>query len=179
MRYLYSESKQLYRAYTLSNDEAIQAFLDAFSLSPIETNTLIKAEEAHSETEGNLIETYLMKFEGDFPSTQIMALSAEEIDRILNGEDIAFSPDEAIVRWVDTEYRLFRRIEDYHYAYVTLEPAKSLDDFVKTGLEITNRRKSRAGKSLAPNNQRSRTHKDETSLHPPTGSFPKPARTDA
>ena len=142
------ENAAKYRAYTLSDDDSIQTFLDAFSLSPTETNALIKDRNAHAETEEALIETYLMKFEGDFPSTHIMALSAEEIDRVLNGEDVTLSPDEAIIRWIDTEYRLFRRIEEYHYAYVTLEPAKSLDDFVKTGLEITNRRKSRAGKSL-------------------------------
>lgn len=142
-------SDDAYEAFVLADDDAIQTFLDAFSLSPTETNRLVKFSGVETElSDDEVFDTYYIKFGEDFPNTQIMALSAEEVDRVINGNDIDLSADDLLVRWIETEYRLFRYVEERHYEYVTLEPADSLDSFIKTGLEITNRRKARAGKSL-------------------------------
>lgn len=140
--------EELYRAFVLESDDEIQEFLDAFSIAPTELNSLIASKGRRQIDEESLFDQYYVRFGEDFPTTQVMAVSAEEIDAIARGEDVAISADEQIIRWIDVEYKLFRHIEERHYDYVTLEPAASLDEFIRTGLEITNRRKSRAGKSL-------------------------------
>lgn len=141
-------SEDLYRAFLLESDDEIQDFLDAFSIAPTELNSLITAGGKTKVDVKSLFDQYYVQFGKSFPSTQVMAVTAEEADSIINGSNPAMSADEQIVRWIDTEYKLFRHIEELHYDYVTLKPAPSLEDFVQTGLEITNRRKSRAGKSL-------------------------------
>ena len=142
------EGEKGYFAYTLSSEEDIEEFLDAFSLSPTALNCLIKSEGGRDLSEDEVFEERIASFDGEFPTTTVMAVSAEEVDAILHGKEIDLSPDELIVRWVDTEYKLFRKVEESYYFWVTEKPAESLDEFVQTGLEITNRRKSRAGKSL-------------------------------
>lgn len=146
---LCKRSDDQYYAYVLSTDDEIQGFLDALSLPITSLGGLVKDEFAGVElSDESIFEDYYIRFDEDFPSTLIMAVSAQEIDKILNGEDLDLSPDELLLRWIETEYALFRHIETRHYHFVVEEPAKSLDDFVQTGLEITNRRKARAGKSL-------------------------------
>lgn len=141
-------SADLYYAYLLSTEEDIEAYLDAFSLPPTQLNRIVSHIETEAPDESRVFETYLLEFGNDFPSTSVMALSAEEADRVLSGDTVKLSPDETLVRWIDVEYRLFRQVEQRHYDYVTFEPADSLDHFISTGLEIANRRKARAGKSL-------------------------------
>lgn len=145
---LCKETDDQYFAYVLSTEEEIEGYLEAFSLAPTMLNCLIKDEGVDVLTEDDVFDAYLVRFGGEFPNTTEMAVSAEEITSILNGERVEFSPDEQIVRWIDTEYKLFRKVEEVYYCWVTERPADSLEEFVRTGLEITNRRKSRAGKSL-------------------------------
>lgn len=146
---LCKDADDRYFAYTLSTDDDIQGLLDALSIPITSLGGLIKDESIENEVvEESIYEDYYLSFGCDFPSTFIMAVSAQEIDEILNKGDLDISPDELLLRWIETEYSLFRHIETRYYHFVVEEPAKSLDDFVKTGLEITNRRKARAGKSL-------------------------------
>lgn len=138
-----------YYAYVLSTDDEIQGFLDFLSIPITSLGGIVKDEATYANhTEEGIYEDYYIRFGSDFPSTLIMAVSAQEIDKILNCGDIDLSPDDLLLRWIETEYALFKYIEKRHYCFVVEEPAKSLDDFVQTGLEITNRRKARAGKSL-------------------------------
>ena len=142
------ESADYYSAYILSTEEEIEDFLDVFSLSPTAVNQLIKSESDSVASERDVFEDYLVKFGGEFPTTTVMAVSAEEIDAILQGKTAESTPDDTIVRWVEAEYKLFRKVEEAYYYWITEAPANSLEEFVQTGLEIANRRKSRAGKSL-------------------------------
>ena len=57
-------------------------------------------------------------------------------------------PDDILLNWVDTEYRLFRFMEEKVYADIMTKPFGSIDAFVQMANEVLNRRKSRAGKSL-------------------------------
>lgn len=146
------DTYDLYHAYVLSTENDIEAFLDAFSLAPIELNRLVFGADERQDNNTRpsfeaAVEEVAIRFEGQFPNTATMASSAQEASSLVVNP-YTVSPDEAIITWIETEYKLFRRIEEVHYEWVTLEPADSLDDFVNTGLEITNRRKSRAGKSL-------------------------------
>lgn len=142
------ESDDLYHAYVLSSEEEIEGYLSAFSLTPTQLSRIINRAETETLEEDRVFDTFLFEFGDRFPSTAIMAISAEEADRELHGDTIELSPDETLIRWINVEYQLFRRVEEQYYNYVTLKPADSLESFVKIGLEITNRRKARAGKSL-------------------------------
>lgn len=146
---LCKETDDRYYAYTFSTDQEIQDFLDAFGIPITALGGLLKDEnEGPAQSAEALYEDYYVEFGEDFPDTQTMAITAQEVDEILNTGYVNISPDELILRWIDAEYDLFRYIENRYYCFVTEEPAESLESFVKTGLEITNRRKARAGKSL-------------------------------
>jgi len=61
------------------------------------------------------------------------------------------NPDEALSRWLDLEYRVFRIIEQSRIES-SIDSLRSSDrmveDFLRISLSVQNRRKSRAGKSL-------------------------------
>ena len=50
--------------------------------------------------------------------------------------------------WIDTEYQLFKFIENNRYSTRIQTPFTSVEELVETANTILNRRKSRAGKSL-------------------------------
>lgn len=142
------ESWEKYWAYTFSTEEEIEEVLDAWQLPPTGTDKLVKGGSPHKPTEDELIIRVISEFGGEFPDTTTMARSAERLDLTYVGDTMRSDPDGTVLRWTDVEYRLFRKVEEQYYSYVLERPMKSLDEFVRTGLEITNRRKSRAGKSL-------------------------------
>ena len=57
-------------------------------------------------------------------------------------------PDDILLNWVDTDYRLFKCMEEKVYSDTLSKPFNSIDAFVQMANEVLNRRKSRAGKSL-------------------------------
>lgn len=142
------ENENSYCAFILSKEDEIESFLETFSIAPTQLNRIVNRADKSQANEDEILDTYLLDFNGEFPSTTVMALSAEEADRALHGDPAEESPDKTLVRRIDVEYRLFRRMEDKYYSFVITEPANTLEAFVSTGLEIANRRKSRAGKSL-------------------------------
>ena len=80
-----------------------------------------------------------------------MAAGAREcFNRAYGVADTALkiNPDDILLDWVDTEYRLFRFMEEKIYSDIKTKPFDSIDAFVQMANEVLNRRKSRAGKSL-------------------------------
>jgi type II restriction enzyme len=147
---LCKKTESEYDAYLLTEDDDIRYFLDALGLPPTGLNRLIfeSGNENAALDEEALYDSYYVEFGKDFPSTKVMALSAEEAAQVLDKRMPSLSPDDQILRWVDIEYRLFKHIEKRHHDYVLLDPPTDLDSYIQTSLEIINRRKARAGKSL-------------------------------
>lgn len=137
------DSNELYHAYVFSTEEDIEAYLDALSVAPTQINRIVSRTDTETPDENRLFDTYLLEFGDEFPATSVMALSAEEVDLILTGDTIDVSPDETLVRWIDVEYRLFRCVEERYYGYVTMKPAKSLEQFVSTGLDYESKEVAR------------------------------------
>ena len=141
-----------YQGFVLSSDEDIDDFFATFNLSPDQTNQLIDVngiikpdvEIAH------LLQGFVNQF-SSFPETRIMAAGARncynQAYNILSST-LQSKPDEILLGWVDTEYRLFKFMEEKVYANVITKPFESIDAFVQMANEVLNRRKSRAGKSL-------------------------------
>ena len=139
-----------YVGYVLSSDEDIDEFFATFNLAPGETNQLI--DVAGIVKPDVKIALLLQEFtERSFPDTRQMALGARDCYNKATSVDtdsLKSKPDEILLHWLDTEYDLFKCMEEKVYANVLSKPFQTLDDFVKMANEVLNRRKSRAGKSL-------------------------------
>lgn len=141
-----------YEGYVLSSDEDIDDFFATFNLAPDETNQLIdvagivKPEDAIAQ----LLQDYANKF-SHFPETRQMAQGAKicyDTAYNITEEALRKKPDDILLKWVDTEYQLFKYMEEKIYAETLNKPFGNVDSFVQMANEVLNRRKSRAGKSL-------------------------------
>ena len=140
-----------YRGYFLNTDDDIGDFLDAFGISPIETNNMLEVQGLRSKTyEEELIREFISQLEVDFPDSEIMSYNARRIQNLVYGhtEYIRVNPDQKIIDWTDMEYRLFRALELDRYGRQIQQGFKNVEDFAATANTLLNRRKSRAGKSL-------------------------------
>ena len=143
--------KENYFGYVLNSDDDIETFLNAFGLSPIETNCLIDTGKIQPETHEQIaIQEFISSLNVDFPTSEIMSAAARDIqnrayDHI---EYIQTNPDRKIIEWTNMEYALFRALEYARYGDIITKGFTSVDEFVKVANMVLNRRKSRAGKSL-------------------------------
>ena len=144
-------SEDEYKGYVLSSDEDIDDFFATFNLPPDQTNQLINVNGIQPDMKmAKLLNDFVEAF-SSFPDTREMALGArhcfneayEITEQILVGK-----PDEILLNWVDTEYRLFKLMEEKVYSHIISKPFGSIESFVQAANEVLNRRKSRAGKSL-------------------------------
>ena len=146
------QSEDYYYGFVLQTDEDIDDFFAFFNLSSEMTNQLIYTSQA--KTPDKLLETNIQKLVSkytDFPGTTEMAKLAREIyngAHLITDDDICNAPDQQLLRWIDTEYTLFRNFEEKIYALIYSTPFPNCQELVKFSNIILNRRKSRAGKSL-------------------------------
>lgn len=141
-----------YVGYVLSSDEDIDEFFACFNLAPDETNQLIDiAGTVKPDIKiVQLLEDFVSRY-SNFPETRQMALGARDCYNHAYGmsdESFKIEPDEILLKWIDTEYRLFKSMEEKVYADIISKPFGNIESFVQTANEVLNRRKSRAGKSL-------------------------------
>lgn len=146
-------SEDYYEAFVLSTDDEIEDFLSAFGITTQETNQLIpKANIVDAESKIlELFNGYISSIESGFPSTNDIAEKARDIfihASNITDEQIKLNPDNELLQWLNTEYQLFKAIENNQYSEVITKPFKDVEEFVQTANSILNRRKSRAGKSL-------------------------------
>ena len=141
-----------YTGYVLSSDEDIDEFFATFNLPPDETNQLIDVS-GHTRPDvriAQLLQDFVASFKS-FPETRTMAEGARNcFNQAYNITDTVLQehPDDILLKWVDTEYRLFKFMEEKVYSDVLAKPFGNIDWFVQMANEVLNRRKSRAGKSL-------------------------------
>jgi len=145
------QSKDDYSGYFLETDEEIEGFLNAFGISPTETNSLIDTGKVQPKMQEKLaIQQFINDLSEDFPSSEKMSEAARTIhDTVYNHvEYINTDPDRKIIDWTNMEYALFRALEYARYGEKIKTGFQSVDEFVKVANMVLNRRKSRAGKSL-------------------------------
>lgn len=144
-------SSEDYQGFVLNTEDEINQFLDAFGISPTETNRLIEtqivAPELHEKME---VEKFISELDVDFPSSELMSAAARRIqDTVFDHQEfIRTNPDRKLLDWTDAEYRLFRALEYACYGEMITRGFSSVEDFIATANQVLNRRKSRAGKSL-------------------------------
>jgi len=142
-----------YEAFVLSADEDIEGFFTAMNMSSMETNGIIpkQFEITSQELLINCFESFIASLRVDFPTTIDIASTARNCyNRVYKITEaiIKTNPDREILRWVETEFQLFKSIENKRYSEKIKTPFSSVEELIVTANTILNRRKSRAGKSL-------------------------------
>ena len=141
-----------YSGIVLDHDEDIDELFSLFNLSPEKTNHLINKDVLASPDErlDGLFRQVVDACQS-FPDTTMMSSLASNL---YNGnyswteEKILTNPDNTLLNWIDTEYKLFRYFEERFYKPIYSSPFPNCQSLIDFSNEILNRRKSRAGKSL-------------------------------
>lgn len=95
-----------------------------------------------------LFRNYVSNLTVEFPSTLEISTNARNFFNAINQSTALTNPDQELVNWINTEYELFKYLENDRYASLLTQPFNTVDDLIKCSNTILNRRKSRAGKSL-------------------------------
>jgi type II restriction enzyme len=147
------KSDDYYEAFVLSHDEEIDGFLNNLNISSTDINGIIpKQNELSSEDKIlNCFSEYIKTLKTDFPSTYELAFNSRNCYINSFGTTkllIQNNPDREILNWLNTEFNLFKTIENDRYDNILKTHFSSVEDLISTANTILNRRKSRAGKSL-------------------------------
>lgn len=148
---LTKQTDEDYEGFMLNMEEEMQYFLDAFGLTPAETNRLIELGNVDPELrEKKEIDAFINGLLVEFPSSEVMSNAARMImyKVYLNQGLIKTDPDSILLQWTEAEYRLFRALEHSRYGKMISQGFSSVDDFIVLANQVLNRRKSRAGKCL-------------------------------
>lgn len=140
-----------FHAYVLEADEDIEEIVGALGVDITGRWGIYLHGKPKAETENECIERLFNEFAMDqeyFPPGEVFSEYAREVLAacIRNYEDLP--PDEALLGYLRSEYRLFRIVEQRLCAADTRGPFASIDEFIKVAGTLMNRRKSRAGRSL-------------------------------
>lgn len=141
-----------YLAYILDADEDIERFLAEFELSSLDLAGVVSSEKQKKSLQPSLtVEQLFAQFFNsltvEFPTTIEMSLAAQNICSQVYGSSSS-SPDLFLLKWLETEYDLFKFIEGRRYSNIICEPFENIEQLLEFANTILNRRKSRAGKSL-------------------------------
>jgi hypothetical protein len=122
-------------------------------LSASETNRLIDKELKVTFEEKLLhcFREFMGTLQSDFPPTEILASQARNCYMKSSRQtrnDVIHQPDDALTKWLEAEYQLFKTIENDRYNERIKKPFSTVEELVEFANTILNRRKSRAGKSL-------------------------------
>jgi type II restriction enzyme len=150
---LCKKSVEYYEAYIISLDEEIDTFFAEMNISSTDTNGIIP-KQFQQNAENQLLEcfkVFLNSLALDFPPTSELATAARNCynrshnitEKIINS-----NPDAELIHWIESEFQLFKVIENDRYGKTIKTPFKTVEELVITANTILNRRKSRAGKSL-------------------------------
>jgi type II restriction enzyme len=148
---LIPKGNESFAAYVLDSDEDIEEIRAALGLETFEHWAAFDNGRAVIETEDECIERRFRDFSAslrDFPDGQTFSSATLEILEECLRQFSTLGADELLMECVDTEYKLFKRVERQLCQTEITRLFKDVDDFVKTALAILNRRKSRAGRSL-------------------------------
>lgn len=146
-------AKEYYNAYILKTEEEIEEFFVALNISVTTTNCIIP-KQFEGYAEDILLKCYtgfIKSLKKDFPSTIELSDNARNCYNAafkITPNIISKNPDRELLQWLNSEFELFKMIENDRYNQKIIIPFKSVEELIETANSILNRRKSRAGKSL-------------------------------
>lgn len=141
-----------YTGTILEHDEDIEEFFSLYNLPAEKTNHLINKNVTASPDErlDDLFHQVVEMCE-KFPDTVLMSKLARDLyngNYAWTSDDINYDPDKTLLKWIDTEFKLFHFFEERFYKPIYSSPFSDCQALIDFSNEILNRRKSRAGKSL-------------------------------
>lgn len=141
-----------YTGTILEHDEDIEEFFSLYNLSAEKTNHLINKNVIASPDDrlDSLFHQVIEMCE-TFPDTVVMAKLARDLyngNYAWTSDDINSNPDKTLLKWIDTEFKLFHSFEERFYKPTYSAPFRDCQALIDFSNQILNRRKSRAGKSL-------------------------------
>lgn len=141
-----------YSGIVLEHDEDIDEFFSLYNLPTDKTNHLINKNVLASPDERlDSLFRQVVEMSEFFPETVIMSNLARDLfngNFAISDDDVNKEPDKILLKWIDTEYKLFHYFEERFYQPIYTSPFKDCQSLIDFSNEILNRRKSRAGKSL-------------------------------
>lgn len=141
-----------YSGIVLEHDEDIDEFFSLYNLPTDKTNHLINKNVLASPDERlDSLFRQVVEMSEYFPDTVMMSKLARDLfngNFAISDADVNQEPDKILLKWIDTEYKLFHYFEERFYQPVYSTPFKDCQSLIDFSNEILNRRKSRAGKSL-------------------------------
>lgn len=147
------QSEEFYDAFVLHHDDEIDGFLAALNISTTEINGLI-SKQIEETAEDKIIEcfnAYISSLNVNFPTTIELATNARNCYNSsfsVTPKLIKENPDKELLQWINSEFQLFKTLENNRYSERIKSPFTSVEELVEIANTILNRRKSRAGKSL-------------------------------
>jgi type II restriction enzyme len=146
-------SSDFYESYVLNTDEDTEDFFAEFNLTASETNKLIEKEIVVNAEDKllNCFNTFTETLIKGFPTTAILSETARACYNNsfkITDNSIRSNPDKLLLKWLESEYQLFKLIELGVYSETIKTPFKTVEELINIANTILNRRKSRAGKSL-------------------------------
>lgn len=140
-----------FSGWVLDSDYDIETFLAEFDISHMDSGGIKNVDKAGSNVDtpltdkARIFEDFVNGLEAHFPETAELSDVSRKICETIG---VSFSPDDRLVKWLDTEYELFRLIENKIYQPYIDKGDHTLDEIIEFAGSVLNRRKSRAGKSL-------------------------------
>jgi type II restriction enzyme len=148
---LIKTGKAEFSGWVLDSDNDIEIFLAEFDISHMDTGGIKNIDTTGPVTfipktdKNRLFADFIGGLGTAFPETAELS----DISRkICNVTGVPSDPDDRLVKWLDTEYELFRLIENKIYQPYINQGGHNLDEIIEFAGSVLNRRKSRAGKSL-------------------------------
>lgn len=142
---------EAYDGWVLNHEDEINDFLAMLDLDPAQVGGVIETSPQDEQgLQTQIFQTFASTLSNKFPTVDIMSAKAREIqDALFNHKEYTKTrPDRRLLDWLVMEYRLFRYIEDMQFHEKIRQGFSSMEEFLSVANSITNRRKSRAGKSL-------------------------------
>jgi hypothetical protein len=142
-----------YEGYVLDNDTDFETFFASVNINASETNKIIPKTNLISVEESLLMcfQAFINTLDNKFPATFLMAENARNCFNSAYGvtlDAIINNPDKHLLYWLETEFELFKTLENNVYADQIGQLFSSVEELVVFANTVLNRRKSRAGKSL-------------------------------
>lgn len=140
-----------FHAYVLDLEEDIELVQAALGVEVIDSWGVFEPGREHVEDEEECLERHFREFAAvleDFPTGLAFseATRAAILDCVKNLGTLPH--DKRLMQAINAEYRLFRLVERRLCNEQIHRMFESVDDFLQTASSITNRRKSRAGRSF-------------------------------
>lgn len=148
---LVKDTEEDYQGYVLNTEDEINQFLEAYNISPTETNNLINIHNRNLDiAEKQEVYNFITTLDVDFPTSDVMSMKAREIENTVYNhlEYIISNPDLKLLNWYEMEFKLFRALEHARYGEMIRNGFDDVETFVTIANQVLNRRKSRAGKGL-------------------------------